>query len=452
MKTWAPQIYQERRQRLCEQVGSGLILLPGNGDSPANFKANCYPFRQDSTFLYFFGLDSPNLVGLLDAESGEGVLFGDDPDADHVIWTYPTPPLASQAEAVGMASVKPLRELEDVVGRLGSGRAIHLAPLYRFDQRALISRVVEKVGDDASEPLIRAIVRQRSVKSPEEVAQIERALAISLEMHREVQKVIRPGIKEEALVAASEAVAQARGSRTSFQTIMTVRGEILHNPRYDNVLEVGQLLVHDSGAESELGYASDITTTLSVDGEWNEDQVFLRDTVERARNEATKACRPGVMFRDVHALAAKELLRGLKELGLVLGNLDDAVEEDVHTLFFPCGLGHMLGLDVHDMEALGEDFVGYTNECRRQDRFGWRNLRLGKALKKDYVITVEPGIYFNPVLMDRWQAAGKADSFLDYERLSAFRHFGGIRLEQDVLITQEGARVLGSQDEIDALR
>ncbi len=468
---FAKETYIRRRERLKVQVRSGLVLLLGNDESPRNYAANAYPFRQDSTFLYFFGLDQPGLATVLDLDEGTECLFGDDPSLDDIVWTGPRPLLRDKSHQVGVARTAPSKELERVLSRATKqGRTIHTLPQYRAENARRIADVgrasphdnvawasrpwIEDHGQDAratragtlalpSPDLIRAVVEQRSIKSPEEIEQIEIALEISSRMQTAAMKMAKPGVLEYEVAGAMEGIMASRGVGRAFQPIFSIHGEIMHNPYYDNRLKAGDIAVNDSGAESPLHYASDITRTIPIAGRFSLIQREVYSIVLDAQARCIAAATPGVEWRQVHRLAAVALMEGLKELGLVKGDPQEAVEEGAHTLFFPCGVGHMMGLDVHDMEPLGEDYVGYTDTIHRNPEFGWRYLRLAKPVEPGFVITVEPGIYFMPELIDRWRAEGKYRQFIDYARLEAYRHFGGIRIEDDILITADGCRVLG---------
>ncbi|MEM7387363.1 MAG: aminopeptidase P family protein [Verrucomicrobiota bacterium] len=447
---FSPDTYQERRQKLCSDTRSGLIFLPGNRESSINFAHNVYPFRQDSSFLYFCGLDLPDLDLLIDTESGETVLYGDDLTVEQVIWTVPRDPLVDQAASVAIDQVQPASRLESRLKDASQkGQTIHFPPPYRKEHRLRISALLniapDEVAIQASESLTRAIIAQRSFKSPEELDEIETALRLSRSMHCLAMKHTEPGCREFEIKGIAEGHIAQYGARTSFPTILTVRGEILHNPWHGNTMKAGQMVIHDSGVESAYGYASDITRSFPVSGTFDSRQRDIYGIVLRSIEAATAAVKPGVLYRDVHRLASVVLLSGLKELGLVKGDPAEAVEAGVHTLFFPCGVGHMMGLDVHDMEALGEDWVGYTDEIQRNPAFGWRSLRLGKALEPNHVITVEPGIYFNPILTEQWKAENKGADFLDYPKIETFLDFGGVRLEDDVLVTDDGYEILGPE-------
>jgi Xaa-Pro aminopeptidase len=458
---FANETYVRRRERLKAHVDSGLILLPGNEESPRNFAGNAYPFRQDSTFLYFFGLDLPGLAAIIDVDEGTECVFGSDPTVEEIVWTGPQPLLRDRCEQVGVARTAPLDDLEPMLrDAVQRRRIVHLLPQDRPENvlkmwrwLGLAPGVLHKY---ISEPLIRAVVQQRSVKSPEEIEQIEAALTISCEMHTTAMRLVRPGVVEREIAAAIDAVAMSHGVQLAFATIFSRHGETLHNPCYENVLKAGDIVVHDSGAESPLHYAGDITRTIPVAGRFSARQKEIYTIVQTAQERAIAAARPGVEWREVHRLAAVALMEGLKELGIARGDPQEAVAAGAHTLFFPCGLGHMMGLDVHDMEALGENYVGYSDTIKRNPAFGWRSLRLAKPVEPGFVITVEPGIYFIPHLIDRWKAQGKCESFIDYTRLEAWRHSNGVRIEDCIEITQDGCRVLGPHipktiEEIEAL-
>lgn len=440
--------YIQRRGRLRSRVGSGIVLLPGNDESPMNFAANTYPFRQDSTFLYFFGIDLPGLAAVLDIDEGTECVFGSDPTAEQIVWTGPQPLLRDRCERVGVAQTEPADKLEQRLSEaIRQGRAVHFLPQDRPENVLKIRRWLgiapDAIHKHVSEQLIRAVVEQRSVKSPEEIEQIEAALAICHEMHTTAMRRTRPGIAEREIVGAVEAIAMSHGVRTSFPTIFSLHGETLHNPCYDNVLQAGDIVVHDSGAESPLHYAGDITRTIPVGGSFSSRQREIYTIVQTAQQRCIAKAAPGVEWREIHRLASVSLMEGLKGLGLVKGDPEEAVEAGAHTLFFPCGVGHMMGLDVHDMESLGEEYVGYTDTIRRNRAFGWRSLRLAKPVEPGFVVTVEPGVYFIPHLIDRWRAEHTCEPFIDYARLDAWRDFHGVRIEDDILITPDGCRILG---------
>ncbi len=441
-------VYVERRSRLKEQVQSGLILFLGNEESPMNYQDNQYSFRQDSSFLYYFGLDCPSLAAIIDVDQNEEIIFGDDLTIDDIIWTGPQPALSKRAQEVAVHETAPVDKLKVVLKRaVQQGRKIHFLPQYRPENVLKIERLLgihpTIIQDNISETLIRAVVAQRSLKSKEEIEQIEAALDVSYEMQTAAMKMSRPGMLEMEVVGAMEGAAISSGCRLAFPTIFSIRGEILHNHYYGNVMKQGDIAINDSGAETTLGYASDISRTIPVSGKFSQRQKEIYTIVLNAQEKAIEAVKPGVEFRNVHRLACEVLASGLKEIGLMKGDIEEAVNAGAHTLFFQCGLGHMLGLDVHDMEGLGEDYVGYTDTIKRNPEFGWRSLRLGKALEAGFVITVEPGIYFIPELIDRWMAEKKNSQYINYDMVKKYEDFGGLRVEDDVLVTENGYRVLG---------
>jgi Xaa-Pro aminopeptidase len=441
-------VYIERRKRLRTDVGAGVILLPGNEESPMNFADNQYPFRQDSSFLYFFGLDCPGLAAVIDVDQGTECMFGDDLTVDDIVWTGPQPTLKEKCRKTGISKTAEKDKLPDVLKKaVKQGREIHFLPQYRPENILKIQQLLEippsAIAAHVSEPLIRAIIAQRSIKSEQEIEQIEAALDVSYEMQTLAMKMTRPGVYERQVASAMEAVVLSRGSSLSFPTIFSIHGETLHNHHYDNQMQDGDMAVNDSGAESPLHYASDITRTIPVSGKFSQRQKEIYAIVLDAQEKAIEAVTPGVEFREIHLLACRELASGLKDLGLIKGDIKQAVHAGAHTLFFQCGLGHMLGLDVHDMEGLGEEYVGYTDTIKRNPEFGFKSLRLAKALESGFVITVEPGIYFIPELIDRWKTDQKYSQYINYELLEKYRDFGGIRIEDDVLVIDTGYRVLG---------
>jgi Xaa-Pro aminopeptidase len=458
---FAREIYMRRRERLKARIGTGVILLPGNDESPMNYSNNTYPFRQDSSFLYYFGLDESNLAAVIDLDEGTECIFGDDLTVEQVVWTGPQPLLRTKCERAGVANSAPSKELESTLQKATrKGCPIHFLPQYRPENVLKLAHLlgipVTEIGSRVSVPLIQAVVAQRSIKSPEEIEQIEAGLEVSYRMQTTAMKMARPGMVEREVAGAMAAIAIGSGVQLAFATIFSIHGETLHNPYYGNTLKAGDIAVNDSGAESPLRYASDITRTVPIGGRFTTRQREVYAIVLDAQEKAITAIKPGVEFRSIHRLAARTLVAGLKELGLVRGDPDEAVEAGVHTLFFQCGVGHMMGLDVHDMEALGEDFVGYTDTIKRNPAFGWRSLRMAKAVEPGHVVTVEPGIYMIPQLIDQWKTQRKCESFVNYSQVDAYRDFGGIRIEDDILVASDGCRVLGRPipkkiDEVESL-
>ncbi len=444
------QVYVERRLKLRKKIKSGLVLILGNTESPMNYRSNTYRFRQDSNFLYFFGLDIPGLVGVIDIEDGKDCLYGTDFEIDDVIWMGPQPTLKELGERVGILSTHPLKELSSTINRaIRHGRKIHFLPPYRAENILLLEQLLgisqSMVKTYASVELIKAIVSLRSIKEDVEIAEIEKACAVGYQMHVTAMKMSKPGITEQAITGAIEGVAIAHGYMPSFPIILSQNGETLHNHDHSQTLTSGRLLLVDSGAEIDSHYASDFTRTIPVDGRFTERQKEIYNIVLAANNKAIEMAKPGIPYIDVHRASARVIAEGLINLGLMKGNPDEAVANGAHALFFPHGLGHMMGLDVHDMEDLGENFVGYDDEISRADQFGIAYLRLGRRLQKGFVITVEPGIYFIPALIQKWKSEKINESFINYPAVEAYIGFGGIRIEDDILITENGSRIIGKR-------
>jgi len=451
MNTFPKETYIERRNQLKNKMGSGVLLFLGNEESSSNFKDNWYPFRQDSSFLYFFGLDMPGLAAVLDIDQDLEIIFGDNLTTVEVIWQGAHPPLSELAKAVGIETTQPKNELTKVLGK-ATNRQIHFLPPFRPENTQKLSEwlqtPIQEISSRASVDFIKAVVAMRSIKTEEEIMEINKAVNISVSMHKKAMKQAKAGMKEYELLGLVNGEALALGGHLSFAPIITIDGQILHNHNYSNTLTTGKMLLGDFGAESAMRYAGDITRTFPVGPEFSPAQKEIYQIVFNAYQAAVAALKPGIRFKDVHLLACKKLAEGLKELGLMKGNLDDAVNQGAHALFFQCGLGHMMGLDVHDMEDLGEEFVGYTDELKKSKQFGLKSLRLGKELEKGYVVTIEPGIYFIPQLIDQWQAENLHSDYINYDKVAEYRSFGGIRVEDAYLITESGSKLLGDPLEI----
>ncbi|HEU4552944.1 MAG TPA: Xaa-Pro aminopeptidase [Chitinophaga sp.] len=442
------EIYATRRQRLKTAVNQGLILLLGNGELGMNYRDNLYHFRQDSSFLYFIGIDRPSLAAVIDVDNDKEIIFGNELTMDDLVWTGPKPTISEQAAQTGINNVQPLSALESLLKAAQSaGRTIHFLPPYRAGNAQQLAGWLQipcgALQSKASVPLIKAIVSQRAVKAPEEIAEIEKAIGISVDMQLEAIRSTQEGLTEAQIAGRVHGVALSAGGNLSFPIILTVNGQILHNHYQDTILQNGQMVLCDCGAETAMHYAGDLTRTFPVSGSFTTQQRAVYDIVAAAQQAAIDALQPGVLFRNVHLLACEKLAEGLHDLGLMKGDVKEAVAQGAHTLFFQCGLGHMMGLDVHDMEDLGEQYVGYTDTIVKSTEFGLKSLRLGRALETGFVLTIEPGLYFIPELMDAWQAQKKHTSFINYDQLGAFRNFGGIRIEEDFLITEDGSRLLG---------
>jgi len=441
------EVYIRRRRALVDRLGHGLVLLPGHRESPINAPDNCYPFRQDSTFLYYIGVDQPGLAALVDVDQDTTTLFGDDLTLDDVVWTGDRPTVAERAEAAGILRTRPWDALrETVAAAAGVGRDVAYLPPYRAETVLLLidllQRGPEEVRRGASAELIRVVVHQRSAKGSEEVAEIERAVEVSVAMHEAAMRMARPGALERGIAAEVSRIAEASGGRTAYPVIATVEGQTLHNHTHVHTLREGDLFLLDAGAETDCGYAGDLTSTFPVSRDFNERQRDVYEIVLTAYRRSIAAVAPGVSYRDVHFVAARAIFEGMVDLGIMRGDPEEALAAGAHALVFPHGVGHMLGLDVHDMESLGEDHVGYA-EARRSTQFGLRSLRLARPLETGFVITIEPGIYFIPRLIAEWKARGRCARFIDYEAIERWGGFGGVRNEENFLVTDGGARRLG---------
>ncbi|MCF8240614.1 MAG: aminopeptidase P family protein [Melioribacteraceae bacterium] len=442
--------YVERRRRLKELVGKGIVIIPGNEEAPMNYPANTYQYRQDSTFLYYFGLDAAGLNGIIDIENDSDMLFGDDFSIDDIVWMGPQPALKDEAKKVGVEKTEPKVDLEAYVkNAIRKGRDVHFLPQYRFDTMLMLEDILgikaASLNNYASEKLIKAVISQRSIKTDEEVAEIENAVAVSYEMNTSAMRAIKPGMVEREIFGMVEGIALSKGRGVSFPIIFSIHGETLHNHHHENLMKDGDIVVLDSGAESLLHYASDITRTFPVNGKFSDKQKDVYQVVLDSQMQAIDLVKPGKKFKEIHLHSCKVIAEGLKNLGLMKGDVDAAVDAGAHALFMPHGLGHMMGLDVHDMEGLGEKYVGYDEETKRSDQFGLAYLRLGRELQTGFVFTVEPGIYFIPQLIDMWKNENKHADFLNYEKIEEYKSFGGIRIEDDVLVTSDGYKVLGDK-------
>ena len=459
---FSPDTYKKRRDELRKLLPGGIVFFPGNAEVPYNYPANTYTYRQDSTFLYFLGLQEPGLAAVMDLDDGSECLFGDDSTMDDIIWMGQQPSMSDKAAAIMMDKTQPSAVLADVLQRAQQqGRTIHFLPPYRAETKI---RMWEWLGippaqqkEKACMPLIKAVVKMRMLKESQEIEQIETAIDTLYKMHTYIMEHACEGMVERELSGAIEGIALSNGGPVSFPVILSVNGQILHNHYHGNTMRGGQLLITDAGAETVMGYAGDITRTIPVSGRFDARQKVIYNIVLQSNLTAIEMSRPGVSYRDVHLAAARVIAEGLKDAGIMRGNMDDAVAQGAHALFFPHGLGHAMGLDVHDMEGLGENYVGYDETISRSTQFGLASLRFGRKLEPGFVLTDEPGIYFIPALIDQWEAEKKFTDFIHYEALKAFRDFGGIRIEDDILITENGCRVLGRPipktiDEIECLR
>lgn len=445
---FAPSVYTARRNKLRTLVSSGIILIPGNQEASMNYPANTYHYRQDSNFLYYFGLNQPDLVGIIDIDNNKDILFGNDVDIDDIIWMGPQPSMKERGDLVGVTNTLPLDEAKKFVrDAAAKGRKVHITPPYRgktlIQLEDLLGVHHSEVKKNVTEELLKAVISMRSVKDDLEIAEIEKALATAYLMHTTAMKMARPGVYEREIAGAIEGIALAQGGPVSFPVILTINGQTLHNHYHGNKLTEGRMLVVDAGAETELGYCSDITRTVPVGLKFSPRQKEIYEIVLRANTESIKACKPGLPYKDLHLLAATKVAEGLKAIGLMKGDVAEAVNAGAHALFFPHGLGHMMGLDVHDMEGLGENRVGYTEEVQRSKQFGLAFLRLARTLEPGYVMTNEPGVYFIPALIDLWKKDNKFAEFINYDKVESYRDFGGVRIEDDILVTDTGHRILG---------
>jgi len=445
------QVYKTRRQKLKSAMSSGLILITGNPESPVNYPDNGYHFRQDSDFLYFFGIDQPGFLGLIDIDNDTDTIFANDVDIEDIIWMGPQPAVADLAKKCGIDNTKPFNAIfESIATAIKAGRKIHFIPAYRAENKILLQQITgisaDRVRDYASLELINAIVSLREVKDDFEIEEIEKACAIGYNMHVTAMKMCKPGVVEQEIAGTIEGVSLSGGNIPSFPIILSQNGETLHNHNHNNKLQAGKLMLTDCGSESPLHYASDNTRTIPVSGKFTEKQRGIYNIVLSALDGTIALTKLGITYQSIHLEAAKIITKGLIELGLMKGDVDAAVKAGAHAMFFPHGLGHQMGLDVHDMEGLGQIHVGYDAETRPIDQFGTAYLRLGKKLKKGFVITNEPGIYFIPALIDKWEKEGINKEFINFDKVNAeYRDFGGIRLEDDILVTEDGCRILGER-------
>ena len=451
--------YIARRAKLKRTIGSGLLLFLGNDESGMNYADNTYDFRQDSTFLYFFGLPYAGLSAIIDIDDDKEIIFGDELTIDDIVWMGAQPTLKEKSEMAGISEVRPSKEIENYLKAAAmKHRQIHYLPTYRAEHQV---KLLQWLGiapgmEQPSVPFIYGVVNQRNYKTAEEIAEIEKACMVTADMHLTAMRTVRPGIRESEVAAAVAEVAYANNYRLSFPVIATINGQTLHNHDHSHMIKSGDMLLLDAGAETEMGYAGDMSSTIPADDKFTSRQKDIYDIQVAAHEAAVAALRPGVPFVDVYELSCRVIMEGLKEFGFVKGDPMEAVKAGAHAMFMPTGLGHMMGLDVHDMENLGEVYVGYNGKPK-STQFGRKSLRLGRELEPGFVLTIEPGIYFIPELMDLWRREGKFTEFINYEKLFTYKDFGGIRNEENYLITNDGARILGKKiplhtEEVEAVR
>jgi Xaa-Pro aminopeptidase len=444
---FSKETYVQRRLALKKTIGSGVLLFAGNDETGCNYAANTYPFRQDSTFLYFFGLPFAGLSAVIDIDADREIIFGDELTMDDIVWTGAQPSLREKCDLAGILHLQPAAWLEDSL-RLFTrhGQTIHYLPSYRAEHRLRLQALlgIPPGHEKPSADLIRAVVNMRNHKTEEEIAEIEKACTVTADMHLAMIRMVRPGIREYEVAAAVAAVAYAHNCRLSFPTIATVNGQTLHNHYHGNTVSSGDLFLLDAGAETQMGYAGDLSSTVPADPVFTARQRDVYDIQVACHEAAVAALRPGIRFEEVYDISARVIVEGLKSLGLMRGDAAEAVQAGAHALFYPHGLGHMMGLDVHDMENLGEIHVGYDGQPKSR-QFGRKSLRLARTLEPGFVHTIEPGIYFIPELIEQWSSEKKLRAFINYDKVAAYNDFGGIRNEEDYLITATGARLLGKK-------
>jgi len=442
------EVYTKRREELHKKLKTGIALFIGNIESPMNYPSNTYHFRQDSDFLYFFGLDLPGFAGLLDLDSGKDRIFGNDYDMDDIIWMGPQPTIKELALKCGITDTAHMAKLEETIkDALSKRRKIHFLPPYRGETKMILGSLLKEnpcqMKTLASVDLIKAVISMRSIKEKIEIDEIEKAVDIAYEMHVTAMKMCKQGVREQDIFGTIEGIALAKGGGTSFPIILSINGQTLHNHAHGNILSKGRMMVTDAGAETNLHYASDITRTTPVGGKFSQKQKDIYEIVLKANTETINATKPGISNRDLHIMACRIIASEMKNLGLMKGNVDEAVAAGAHALFMPHGLGHMMGLDVHDMEALGENFIGYNDKVKRSEQFGTAFLRFALPYKPGHVFTVEPGCYFIPELIEKWKAEGRFKEFINYSKIDGYLSIGGIRIEDNIMITEKGHKVLG---------
>ena len=448
---FSKEVYINRRAELKKLVGSGIVVLFGNNESPCNYPANSYhPMRQDSTFLYYFGQKRDGLVGVIDIDNDTETLIGDDIDIEDIVWYGSVDSVADLASQVGVAHSAPMSQLKTLCDAARGKRTIHFLPPYRHDIQIQLMDLLgihpKQQKGAASMALIRAVVKMRSTKSPLEIEAIEEACTIGYQMHTTAMSLVRPGVTEKYIGGQIDGIAYSYGAMMSFATIFSQHGEIMHGAPSMAQLEDGRLVLCDCGAETMEHYCSDNTRTMPVNGKFTQRQLEIYSIVEACHDYVLEVARPGVKYMDVHFAVCRLMTDRLKELGLMRGDTEEAVRAGAHAMFLPHGLGHMMGMDVHDMEGLDQINVGFDEETRPiLDQFGTNCLRMGRRLQEGFVVTDEPGIYFIPALIDDWKQSGHCAEFLNFDMLESYKDFGGIRIEDDVLITSDGCRFLGKE-------
>jgi len=440
-------IYSNRRKQLISSLDSGIILLLGNDDSPINYLDNPYWYRQDSTFLYYFGLSNPGLTGIIDIDEGKEYLFGNNPTIEDAIWGGRQSIIEDLALKNGVKNTDNVDNLDKFIKEvLAKDRKIHFLPPYRSINRIKLFNWLSinpnRIHEFASIDLIKAVIAQREIKSNDELREIEKSVNTTVDMHVTAMQMVKPGLRELDIVAEVEKIVKQSGGNTSFPTIATKHGEIMHNHYHGNRLMDGDMFLLDCGAETAMGYAGDLSSTMPVGSSFNKRQKEVYDITLVSHNASIEMLKPGVPFKDIHFQACRIIIEGLKSLGLMKGNTEDALKLGAHAMFFPCGLGHQMGLDAHDMEDLGEVYVGYDGSPK-STQFGLKSLRLGKPLVEGMVLTIEPGIYFIPSLIEMWKTEKRFVDFINYDKLESYLGFGGIRNEENFVITKDGYQLIG---------
>ena len=456
---FAKETYIDRREKLKKSVGSGILLFLGNDEVGMNYADNTYHFRQDSTFLYFFGLNYAGLSAIIDIDNDKEIIFGNELTIDDIVWMGTQPTLHEKAQMIGIDVTRPAAELKKYLDNAGGkGQTIHYLPVYRAEHSIKLAQLLGIVigCEQPSVPFIKGVVNLRNHKTAEEVVELERACDVTADMHITAIRTAQVGMKEYEVAAALEAVAQANGCFVSFPTIATVNGQTLHNHYHGNTIKEGDMVLIDAGAETAMGYCGDMSSTICAGKTFSSRQKEIYDIQVASHLAAVQALKPGVRFSDVYDLSCRVICEGLKGLGIMKGDPAEAVAAGAHAMFFPCGLGHMMGLDVHDMENLGEVWVGYDGQPK-STQFGRKSLRLARPLEPGFVLTIEPGIYFIPELIDLWRSEGRFKDFINYDKVETYKDFSGLRNEEDYLITETGARRLGKKiplttEEVEALR
>lgn len=456
---FSKETYRNRRETLKKSVGSGILLFLGNEETGMNYADNTYRFRQDSTFLYYFGLGYAGLAAIIDIDNDREIIFGDELSIDDIVWMGTQPTLREKASMVGISETLPISEVRNYLDKaINKGQKIHYLPIYRAEHAVKLAGLlgIRMGSQQPSVPFIKGVVNMRNYKTAEEIAELEKACDVTADMHIEAIRCVKTGMKEYEVAAALEAVAQANGCFISFPTIATVNGQTLHNHYHGNTIKEGDMVLVDAGAETQMGYCGDMSSTVCAGKNFTSRQREIYDIQVASHLAAVQALRPGVRFSDVYDLSCRVICEGLKDLGIMKGDPAEAVAAGAHAMFFPCGLGHMMGLDVHDMENLGEVWVGYDGEPK-STQFGRKSLRLARPLEPGFVLTIEPGIYFIPELIDLWKSEGKFKDFINYDKVGTYKDFSGLRNEEDYLITETGARRLGKKipltaEEVEALR